>query len=241
MRERLLRWFFIAVAIVAPVGLTGFGFIAQRDWTALHDHGVETTGHVTEKREKTTGKNAESAQASYEYEVDGQKHKIWEDLTDDEYARTRVGDEKRIIYLPEHPSTADSADYIERVGELSNVAFALWATSCVLVLIGVPCGWRLAHNQAKWRFLVSEGRATRTTAVELSKYTDNENRDTWTAHYTFELDGQVRSAQSGVDYDTAMMLQSCGGRATVLYDPNDPDRFALYAPLAKMYQIETNV
>ena len=155
MRERLLRWFFISVAIVAPVGLTGFGFIAQRDWTALRDHGVETTGHVTDKREKTTGKNAESAQASYEFHVNGQTHKIWEELTDEEYARTRVGDEKRIVYLPEHPSTADSADFIARIGELSNVAFGLWVTSGLLVIIGAPCWWWLAHNQAMWRFLVS--------------------------------------------------------------------------------------
>jgi hypothetical protein len=240
LRERVLRWFFLTLAIIAPAVMVGFAYVSQQNWNALKDHGARTTGTIVERRVRTTGKNGNPPRALYEFRAGEEAHRFWENITDEEYSKLGLGAQKEVAYLPESPATAVTVGKLERDGDYSTTAFALTVTAGLVSLIGFGIWLWVASDQRHWRRLIRDGVPVRTTSLTVEKKWMGSSNHVWKVLYEFPLDGVTKSGKMNVDADIGQRwLADPTARATVLYDPHDPERFALYAPLAKLYQIES--
>lgn len=235
-----VRWLFVVLGIVLPGVMLGFGRHLQQQWDALREHGREVVGHVVQKDPRTTGKNSHGPRFRIEYAIDGATHHVFEDVTDEEFARTPLQAPFALRYLPEAPeAAAGAAALAER--RWSAGGLALMLTGGLIAAVVLPFLFYLERTRGRMRRLLRDGHPTRTTALEYVRQVKTKNAEYWYLRYAYAVDGAAHEAATRVDAAVEKKLREGGDRATVLYDPFDPARSELYRNIEHYFRVESSV
>lgn len=185
------------------------------DLTALLNHGVTTTAHVTDKHVHH-GKSTSYA-VDYSFTVDREEVDSQESVSSWEYDNANIGDPIRVTYLPEDPQT-------HRVGDVTrdrldtqqshwHMGTAAAAIALGLILLAAEMNYR------GYRRLLEEGVPVTGTVTDQRMVRGKSA----TYYLLYEFPGPLGTQTNKVTVSYRVYATSSPGEhLTVLYDPAKP-------------------
>lgn len=210
----LLSFALLIAAVVTPALLWNFGERSAAQITRLQSEGIRADAVVVETG-WARGEQPRRRFIRYRYEVGGRSYSRQQRLRPRE--SRSIGDLMPIRYLPEAPETAWVVGYEPRiVPEWLGLLMG-----AVLLFPILPLRYVLRRQSR----LLSEGRATEARVIQSKKVLDGESSYQRVEYEFRALSGATRRV---IVHASLRAVVAPGSSATLLYDPDDPNRFAIY-------------
>ena len=201
------------VAIAAGVGMYGKARRQAEERRAIVEQGVMTTGLVT----RLWSDGDDRRRVRYEFAVNGRVVRGDRDVSTERRRTLVTGSSVDVRYLPADPTVNDLGGRPR-----SGMPMALpFVVAPLLAALGVLCLVQV-HRQ---RRLLSEGRVTSAMVTGHAKHHGSHGATHRSITFTFPLlSGATASGESGA----SSKPPAIGSAITVVYDPDQPRRYAVY-------------
>jgi hypothetical protein len=234
IRERLSRGLFCTLTLIVPIVLSYFGYVSQRNLSAILDHGVVAVGTVVERRPPHKDS---LPQLVYEYQVGDMVYRVVDGRSKGDWDAAPLGSQMPVHYLPEDPGSAYTEHGLRVAGANSPLAVGLGIVSVILFVLMGPFWLYIEIKFRRVRQLARTGMPTAAVLTDIRRFGPS-NYDQWRVRYAFA--GADESTREGTTYLYGSDLKKLGGVgtvATVLVDPANDKRFEFYRSVAMLYTI----
>jgi hypothetical protein len=223
LTSRVFRGIALAAFFIVPNVILCFGLVTVQPLLDLEASGQATQALLTSRYTTPGSKGRTLYWVRYCYNVDGKPYPLEVPVSEEEYARRNEGDPLAVTYLPSDPGLyclGKPGDHLQQEVRL----ILIWTIGTALALAG---GFLYQHiSMTREMYLACNGVAVLGQVTGKDK-TRIKNGFRYWVHYAFEPHGwALRNGTKELSWDVWQYLCPRLG-VTVLYLPENPDRFQL--------------